>query len=110
MRSSHLRARWGAEYADIYDVPDGHELCADNDDKFMNGIDLRNREHSFHPNSFGHRLIADSLEDQVATEPPADMNFEIHPGERREFPWDVPDDLVLGLNDSSDHAADFSFR
>jgi hypothetical protein len=84
----------GAEYVDIYDVPDGHELCGDSDDKFMNGIKPTNQVESFHPNAFGHGLIADKLEQQLPAEPPADEQFTIHPGETIQFPWDVPGGLL----------------
>jgi len=84
----------GAEYVDIYDVPDGHELRGDSDDKFMNGIKPTNQVESFHPNAFGHWLIADKLEQQLPAEPPADEQFTIHPGETIQFPWDVPGGLL----------------
>jgi hypothetical protein len=84
----------GAEYVDIYDVPDGHELCGDSDDKFMNGIKPTNVVESFHPNSFGHGLIADKVEQQLPVEPPADREFDIRPGETITFPWDVPGGLL----------------
>jgi hypothetical protein len=84
----------GAEYVDIYDVPDGHELCGDSDDKFMNGVKPTNIVESFHPNSFGHGLIADKVEGQLPLDPPADREDTIQPGETLEFPWDVPGGLL----------------
>ena len=47
----------GLTYVDIYDAPEGHELCA-GDPGFLNGIDLGNRVQSFHPTSYGHGVIA----------------------------------------------------
>ena len=83
----------GAEYVDVYDVPDGHELCSGSDDSFMNGVKPTNQVESFHPNAFGHGLIADAIEPHLPQDPPADEDFDIHPGETFEFPWDVPGGL-----------------
>ncbi|TFD23831.1 PxKF domain-containing protein [Cryobacterium lyxosi] len=50
----------GLQFVDIYDTPSGHELCGPSDQHFMNGIKLP-REESYHPNAFGHELIADDV-------------------------------------------------
>ena len=52
-RDRGVRALDGAEFVDLYDVPDGVELCSGADPTFMNGA-LPNRQvESFHPNAFG---------------------------------------------------------
>lgn len=84
----------GAEYVNIYDVPESHELCGVSDDKFMNGIKPTNTVESFHPNAFGHGLIADKIAGQLPTEPAVDREFNIQPGQTITFPWDVPGGLL----------------
>ena len=83
-RSSSRPTRWASEYVDIYDVPDGHELCGDSDDKFMNGIKPTNVVESF-TRTRSARLIA-ARSRALPLEPPADRRFDIHPGETIESP------------------------
>jgi lysophospholipase L1-like esterase len=61
----------GMQFASIYDTPNGNELCSDADQYFMNGIKPQagnppTKAESYHPNSFGHARIADTLTDVLA--------------------------------------------
>ncbi len=87
----------GAEFVDIYDVPDGHELCSGANDSFMNGALPTRQVESFHPNAYGHGLIADEVAQRFGQEPPApDEEFNIFPDQIIEFFEDLGDDLLGG--------------
>ena len=73
-----FRAAWaeGAQYINIYDVGAGHEYCVgESKDWFMRPVvsdqgllyDMAygNLHGVFHPNAFGHQLIADAVAEQV---------------------------------------------
>ncbi|MFT3798991.1 PKD domain-containing protein [Microbacterium sp.] len=64
----------GFQFIDIYDVPSGHEMCVGpGDERFMHGIipnigdGSRVWAESYHPTQYGHRLIADAVEGQLAS-------------------------------------------
>ena len=87
----------GAEFVDLYDVPDGVELCSGADPTFMNGALPTRQVESFHPNAFGHGLITDELGRRFGQEPPApDKEFQIFPDEVIEFFDDIEDGLEGG--------------
>jgi hypothetical protein len=87
----------GAEFVDLYDVPDGVELCSGADPTFMNGALPTNQVESFHPNAFGQGLIADELSERFGQDPPpADKDFTIFPDEIIEFFEDLGDDFLGG--------------
>jgi len=72
----------GAKFVDVYNTPAGHELCSD-EEEFLNGIvqdGFGVSPESFHPNSFGHGLLADAVGASY-TAGPAGTPFDIFPGE-----------------------------
>jgi hypothetical protein len=74
----------GFEFVDTYDVPSGHELCsnAPNDQQFLNGIVLANKEHSFHPKTYGHGLLADAVLRQLHVGVAGDRTYTLQQGQR----------------------------
>jgi hypothetical protein len=80
----------GFQYVDIYDLPAGHELCSDSDDKFLNGIILANAEgtvpapESYHPTPFAHGRIADAVSGALGTARPGSA-LTMKTGDTAEF-------------------------
>ena len=63
-------ARLGMQYADIYTTPDGHEQCGPSEQLFLNGLIGFGDSESYHPNAFGHELIAARLTSALTTPAP----------------------------------------
>jgi lysophospholipase L1-like esterase len=64
----------GFHYVDIYEASNGHELCqGPEDERFLNGImfkdprDLSTFSESYHPTPYGHRVIADIIQAELAS-------------------------------------------
>ncbi|MBO1268115.1 PxKF domain-containing protein [Arthrobacter cavernae] len=70
----------GMQYVDIYDAPDGHELCTDSDQKFLNGLIGLGDNESFHPNAFGHELIAGRVATKLSSPDPGTF-YNVLPGQ-----------------------------
>ncbi|MGQ1798923.1 PxKF domain-containing protein [Kocuria oceani] len=70
----------GLQYVDIYDVGDGAELCGSSSQLFLNGVVIGNTEESYHPNSYGHELIADKVTSSLRTPDPGTY-YNVRPGE-----------------------------
>jgi lysophospholipase L1-like esterase len=49
------------EVVDVYDTPQGHELCGRSRQHFLNGIRWLAPVESYHPTGYGHRLIAEAI-------------------------------------------------
>lgn len=60
----------GMQYVDIYDVPNGHELCGASTQMFLNGVVVPDTEESYHPNAYGHELIAARVASSLTTPDP----------------------------------------
>lgn len=75
----------GFQFVDIYDASAGHELCqGDSDERFLHGI-IPNLfdvfAESYHPTPFGHRIIADRVEEALSGGwSSAPDSFELSPG------------------------------
>lgn len=79
----HIRDQarsYGMQYIDVYNTSDGHELCGDSDEHFMNGIKLTNQVESYHPRAYGHQLLAYDVGRALVALPPGDL-FNVRPGE-----------------------------
>lgn len=60
----------GAEYVDVFDAFDGHELCNVNgNNEWMNGLDASGRSFSFHPNEQGQAAFAERVQLAMDTVP-----------------------------------------
>ena len=91
----------GMQYVDIYDTHEGYELCSGSSESFMNGIEPRignppTKPESYHPDAFGHSLLADTLAEELQTQPPG-RTTTVSPGETVTFLQDV----VAGVMRSS---------
>ena len=75
----------GLQYVGIYDTPAGHELCGPSTDLFLNGIKLFDQVESYHPNEFGHELIARDVTAAPRAPSPGTL-FNVHPGETIDYP------------------------
>lgn len=69
----------GLQVVDIYNAPEGHELCGPSDQFFMNGINVPLVE-SYHPNAFGHTRIANEVGGALHSTPPGNL-FNVQPGQ-----------------------------
>lgn len=68
----------GLQFVDVFDAPDGHELCGDSDEHFLNGVELSSE--AYHPNRFGHSLLADTIATALGAPAQGEL-FNVHPGE-----------------------------
>lgn len=88
----------GFQYIDVYGASTGHELCQGPDDeRYMNGIMLNVGDNSlvwpesYHPTPFGHRILANIVENALAG--PSDTAPEsttLHSGESVDYRLRVP--------------------
>lgn len=78
----------GLQVVDIYDTPQGHELCGASDQHFLNGIRPLTKVESYHPNQYGHTLIADALTAQLQALPPGNL-FNVRPGQTIDYQFSV---------------------
>lgn len=77
----------GLQFVDIYDTPAGHELCGASNEHFMNGIfGFLPQSESYHPNSFGHELIANDVAAALRSPSPGNL-FNVHLGETVSYPF-----------------------
>ena len=81
----------GLQYVDTYDTPAGHELCGPSDEHFMNGIMLTNQVESYHPNAYGHSLLARDVATALLSLPPGEL-FNVRPGETINYQFPVDGD------------------
>ncbi|QQQ80211.1 PxKF domain-containing protein [Saccharothrix sp. 6-C] len=72
--------RLGLQVVDIYDAPEGRELCGANNDHLLNGIRPLNRVESYHPNQTGHTIITDHVARALVSLPPGNL-FNVRPGQ-----------------------------
>ena len=70
----------GMQYADIYNAPNGHELCGPSDEFFLNGLVSLGDSESFHPSAYGHELIAGRLTAALTARDPGTF-FNVLPGQ-----------------------------
>jgi len=104
----------GLQVVDLYDTPQGHELCGPSSEHFMNGIWLP-RVESYHPNEYGHGLIADAVAAALRSPAPGEL-FNVLPDETLSYPFQVAttpslavatqwpgSDVVLSLTSPSGH-------
>lgn len=68
----------GLQYIDVFDAPDGHELCGDSGEHFLNGVELSSE--AYHPNRFGHSLLADTIATALRAPAQGEL-FNVHPWE-----------------------------
>lgn len=73
-------ARLGMQYGDIYTTPEGHEQCGPSEQLFLNGLIGFGDSESYHPNAFGHELIAARLAASLAAPDPGTY-FNVLPGQ-----------------------------
>ena len=78
----------GLQYVDTYDAPDGHELCGPSDEHFMNGIKLTKQVESYHPNQYGHSVLADEVARALLALPPGEL-FNVRPGQTLNYQFPV---------------------
>ncbi|MDQ3982550.1 MAG: PxKF domain-containing protein [Actinomycetota bacterium] len=72
----------GARYVDLYNAPEGREICNDGGDApFMNGITTSTGlDDSFHPTVLGHEIITDILRGELQDHG-FGATFVVHPRE-----------------------------
>lgn len=82
----------GLDYVDTYDLPEGHELCSDVpiDEEFLNGIVPLNKEHSYHPKTYGHARIAEAVLNQLHNGVEGDARYTMTPNQRIYGTQNVP--------------------
>jgi PKD repeat protein/lysophospholipase L1-like esterase len=80
--------RLGLQVVDIYDTPQGHELCGASDTHFLNGVKILAKVESYHPNAYGHQLIADAVAAQLRALPPGTL-FNVLPGQTIDYQFSV---------------------
>lgn len=69
----------GMQYVDIYNTPEGHELCTGKDPFLNNLVNLGDPE-SFHPTAFAHGLISDEVNGKLTNPDPGTV-FNVMPGQ-----------------------------
>jgi lysophospholipase L1-like esterase len=70
----------GMQYVDIYDAPDGHELCVDGVEPFLNNLVPPRNPESFHPTAYGHGIIAGRVAGKL-TSPDPGTYYNVLPGQ-----------------------------
>lgn len=83
----------GLQVVDIYDTPQGRELCGDSNEHFMNGILFPSTEESYHPNELGHSLIADEVGRALVSLPPGSL-FNVRPGQTINYQFPVGGEVL----------------
>jgi hypothetical protein len=90
-----------AEYVDVYNALNGHELCSNNGDQsqwWMNGLILKNviqqDQESFHPNPNGHaaeyNIVSGQYLNSLGTGSIDVANTTVGPGTQTDVPISVP--------------------